>query len=65
MSTAVAGIAYVAAMGHEAEFNDPQTPRSDLPDLRQQTNNMVFISATAASVALTTGTAAFVIGGTF
>ena len=65
VSTAVAGIAYVAAMGHEAEFDDPETPRRDLPDLRQQTNNLVFISATAASVALTTGTAAFVIGGTF
>lgn len=65
VSAAVAGIAYVAAMGHEAEFNDADTPRADLAELRKKTNAMVFVSATSASVALTTGTAAFVVGGTF
>ena len=65
LSTAVAGITYVAAMGHEAEFNDEDTARADLADLRKKTNSMVFVSAISASVALTTGTAAFVVGGTF
>ena len=65
VTTAVAGITYVVAMSHESQFNDPDTARSELPELRNKANSMVVISASSAAVALTTGTAAFVVGGSF
>lgn len=65
VTTAVAGISYVVAMSHEARFNDTDTARSELPGLRKKTNAMVVLSASSAAVALTSGAAAFVVGGTF
>jgi hypothetical protein len=65
MTTAVAGISYVVAMRHEARFNDASTPRSELSGLRKKTNSMVVLSASSVAVAMTTGAAAFVVGGTF
>ena len=64
-SVAVAGISYVVAMGHEAEFNDATTNRAQLSNLRDKTNNMVLLSGGAIATALTTGVAAFVVGGEF
>ena len=64
-SIAVAGISYVVAMSHEAEFNDATTSRTQLSGLRDKTNNMVLLSGGAVATALTTGVAAFVVGGEF
>jgi len=65
VSVAVAGISYVVAMGHEAEFNDATTSRNQLSGLRGKTNNMVLLSGGAVATALTTGVAAVVVGGEF
>jgi len=64
-SALVSGITYVVAMSKAAEFEDPRTPKSDLADLRDSTNSMVWVSGTFATVALGTGTAAFIVGGEF
>jgi hypothetical protein len=65
LSVAVAGISYVVAMSHEAEFNDATTSRTQLSGLQDKTNNMVLLSGGALATALTTGVAAFVVGGEF
>lgn len=61
----ISGITYVVAMSHAAEFDDPKTPKSELADLRDSTNTLVWVSGTFATVAVGTGAAAFVIGGEF
>ena len=65
VSVAVAGISYVVAMSHEADFNDATTSRNQLSGLRGKTNNMVLLSGGAVATALTTGVAAVVVGGEF
>ena len=65
VSVAVAGISYVVEMSHEAEFNDATTSRAQLSGLRDNTNKMVLLSGAAVATALTTGVAAFVVGGEF
>ena len=64
-SALISGITYVVAMSKAAEFKDPKTPKSELGDLRDSTNSLVWVSGTFATVAVGTGAAAFVVGGEF
>ena len=64
-SALISGITYVVAMSKAAEFDDPKTAKADLPDLRDSTNSLVWVSGTFATVAVGTGAAAFVVGGEF
>jgi hypothetical protein len=64
-SALVSGITYIVAMSKAAEFADPATARGGLDDLRNETNTLVWVSGSFATIALGTGTAAFVVGGEF
>lgn len=64
-SALVSGITYIVAMSKAAEFADPATARGDLDELRNETNTLVWVSGSFATIALGTGTAAFVVGGEF
>jgi hypothetical protein len=64
-SALVSGITYVVAMSRAAEFHDSNTPTAKLGELRDDTNTLVWVSGTFATVAVGTGVAAFVVGGAF
>jgi hypothetical protein len=61
----VSGITYVVAMSKAAEFHDPLTSQAKLDRLRDSTNTLVWISGSFATVAVSTGAAALVVGGKF
>ena len=62
VSAAVSGVTYAVAASNESRFWDPTTADSELESLRDRTNALVWVSGGAATVAITTGVAAFVVG---
>ncbi|MAY81731.1 MAG: hypothetical protein CL930_13245 [Deltaproteobacteria bacterium] len=62
VTAAVSGVTYAVAASNETRFWDPTTADSELKSLRDRTNTLVWVSAGAATVSVTTGVAAFVVG---
>jgi len=61
-ATVLSGITYALAVSSETKFWDPTTPKKELPQLKKNTNTMVWISGGAGAVAVGTGVSAFFVG---
>ena len=55
-------ITYNLAVASETKFWDPTTPKQDLAQLKKKTNTLVWVSGSAATVAVGTGVSAFIFG---
>ncbi len=58
----ISGITYALAVSSETKFWDPTTPKKDLESLKKNTNTLVWVSGSAATVAVGAGAAAFIVG---
>ena len=58
----LSGITYALAVSSETKFWDPTTPKKDLDQLKKNTNTLVWVSGSAATVAVGAGVSAFIVG---
>ena len=58
----LSGITYALAVSSETKFFDRTTPRQDLAQLKKNTNTLVWVSGSAATVAVGAGASAFIVG---